>query len=222
VNQRILALVFAASLGVAAPAWAGGLKGLPDPGVSDHNLIVGPSLAAAALSNEGDQVALGLDVTYSYSVLWGSLGARFLPGSEWVSLPYGEVGLWLLANIGVGCTVVQGGTRSGQVAPHLFLGLPLPVSTAKRNSFKRTLIFEPYYRPMWWEGSTLHEVGLLMKIVAWGRDSKYDGPENVPHPPPPRSDPPLVTPTPAPVEPAPPPPPAPEEPPHAPLAPAGT
>lgn len=219
-NPRIVTLVVTASLGVAAPAWAGGFKRLPDPGIDDHNLIVGPSLAVAALSNEGDQVALGLDVTYSYSVLWGSLGARFLPDGEWVSLPYGEVGLWLLANIGVGGTVVRGGTRSGQVAPHLFLGLPLPVSTAKRNAFKRTLIFEPYYRPMWWEGSTLHEVGLLMKIVAWGRDSKYDGPETVPPAPPPRSDPPLVTPTSAPVEPATPPP-APEEPPHAPLAPDG-
>jgi hypothetical protein len=208
-----------ACIGIATPAAAGGLKGLPDPGIDDYNLIVGPSFAVAPLTGEGDHVALGLDVTYSYSLMWASLGARFLPDSEWVSLPYGEVGVWLLANIGVGCTVVQGGSRSGELAPHLFVGVPVPFSTAKRNALRRTFIFEPYYRPTWLDGSTLHEVGLLLKVVAWSGKSRSDYDSPPPPPPPPRTAPPLVDPTPPPGEPEPAPPPAPEEPPHAPLAP---
>ena len=209
-------LVAAAAFSAATPASAGGLKGLPDPGVSDHNLVIGPSMAAAVTSRKDAQPALGLDVTYSYSLLWASLGARFISDEQWTSLPYGEVGIWLLANVGAGCTVVHGGSHSGQVAPHLFLGLPIPVSPAKTNSFHRTLIVEPYYRPTFWEGDTLHEAGLLVKIVAWGRKSRprYESPV-VPLPAP-RSDPPLVDP-PTPGQPEPAPQPAPEEPPHAPM-----
>lgn len=203
----------AASVSLTAPARAGGLKGLPDPGIEDHNLVIGPSLAAAAVAGAETQPSFGLDVTYSYSILWASLGARFIAGDEWVSLPYGEVGVWLLANVGAGCTVIQGGPRSGDVAPHLFVGLPIPISTAARNKF-RTIVLEPYYRPAWWEGNALHEVGLLLKVIAWGRKSRPD--PSPTYQPAPRTEPPLVAPTELP--PASPPAP-PEEPPHAPLAP---
>lgn len=210
-------LVAGACVSVATPAWAGGLKGLPDPGVSDHNLVIGPSMAAAVIARQDAQPVLGLDATYSYELLWASLGARFIAGEKWTSLPYGEVGVWLLANVGAGCTVVRGGAHHGQIAPHLFLGLPIPISPAKRNSLRRTFILEPYYRPTWWEGDTLHEVGLLVKVVAWGRKSRprYESPPITPAPAP-RSDPPLVDPTPL-GQPEPAPPPTPEEPPRAPM-----
>lgn len=182
----------------------------------DNLILVGPSLAYSSIVGEADRASLGLDLTLTQSLFWVSAGARFMPGDEWVSLPYGEFGLWLGANVGFGGTLIEGGPRGNQLAPHLFVGIPFPVQFADGvQLFGGGMLVEPYYRPLWWQGNTLHEVGVLFKVFAWSSDDR---------PPPPPPDPdssPLVDPSPQPQHPAPPPP-APEEPPHAPLGDAPT
>jgi hypothetical protein len=97
--------------------------------------------------------------------LWGGGGVRMLHGSSTWIAPYAEAGLFFFGNIGAGCTYLPQ-SPGRKFHPHLFLGVPVPVGA---EVFSYPVYVEPYYRPLWLEGPTLHEVGLFVKLTTWGR-----------------------------------------------------
>jgi hypothetical protein len=130
-------------------------------------LVVGPSLAYGSRVSASDHPIYGLDLTYTKSRFWGTLGARLLHDEHPTVLPYAELGMWLYVNIGFGGTLLLNAGREQKrlLAPHLFVGVPVPlIETPTKLWF-----VEPYYRPMWWQGTALHEVGLLFKVIVWAR-----------------------------------------------------
>lgn len=77
-------------------------------------------------------------------------------------LPYTEVGLYALANLGAGLTVAAGGGQKTTALPHLFVGVPF-------GQVEGTAWFiEPYYRPSFGtllgQSGAHHELGVLFKF----------------------------------------------------------
>jgi hypothetical protein len=130
------------------------------------SLVVGPSVAYGSIVGAGDHPVYGLDFTYGREVFWGTLGARMRDGEHPTLMPYAEIGIWLVLNVGAGVTFLANDPQRRSAAPHLFLGLPIPFARRDQSGAGLWLV-EPYYRPLWWEGNTLHEVGLLLKVVVW-------------------------------------------------------
>ena len=135
------------------------------PSASDSTIFVGPSLAVAPGSGERSGFLFGADATVTAALAWASVGARVQPGEHWNVYPYGETGIWLLVNFGIGYSF-----GLGPEIPtnnwHWFVGVPIPVSEVfDENS---AFFIEPYYRPTMAiddPAPTLHERGLLAK---WG------------------------------------------------------
>jgi hypothetical protein len=152
-----------------------------------EELVIGPSVAYGSIVGAADHPMYGLDVTYGKEVFWATLGARLLSDEHPTLMPYAEVGLCLGFNIGVGVTILANDTRPQSAAPHLFLGLPLPFREGINHNGRGLWFVEPYYRPLWLKGNTLHEVGLLVKVFVWS--GSYEPPK--PRPP---AEPPLVDP----------------------------
>jgi hypothetical protein len=186
VVRRLLAIAVFGGKVVCAPesAWA---MHLPDP--PEHRLVVGPSLAYGSIAGAADHPLYGLEATYAYFVFWGSAGARLWHDAGPTLLPHAEAGVYLGINVGVGASYILENERERRLAPHLFLGLPLPVYVvdAPWGPLEAGSCFvEPYYRPLWWQGNALHEVGLMFRITAFASGTKR-------LPPPPRpASPPLV------------------------------
>jgi hypothetical protein len=139
---------------------------MPFPSLSDNSFVLGPSLAYAPGSGRRSGFLFGGDATFTAGFLWASLGARARPGEGWNTYPYGEAGLWLLVNFGVGYSL-----GLGPDVPrdnwHWFVGVPIPVSALSDD--EAAIFVEPYYRPTMAIDSgapTLHELGLLVKW-AW-------------------------------------------------------
>jgi hypothetical protein len=128
---------------------------------------LGPSVAYGMRVRAADHPVFGLDASYSYLMFWGGGGVRLLADEGPTVLPYVEAGAWLGVNIGVGCSLLANNPRRQVLATHLFLGFPWPVSGIKIKDTEYPVYLEPYYRPMWWSGTALHELGLLLKITTW-------------------------------------------------------
>jgi hypothetical protein len=160
--------------------------------VPPDRLVLGPSLAYGSIVGAGDHPMYGLDFTYGREIFWGTLGTRMLDDERPKLMPYAEVGIWLVLNVGAGVTFLANDPQRRRAAPHLFLGLPIPFARRDQGDAGVWLV-EPYYRPLWWEGNTLHEVGLLLKVVVWSGGE--DPPPRRPAPAPrtaPFGEPPLV------------------------------
>ena len=133
-----------------------------DPHMPDHIVAVGPSVAYAHARDLGGGLLYGVDATGSYQILWASGGLRVFEtfeADERRFLPYLEVGVWLVVNIGAGVTIDVTGKENEATGPHLFLGLPFPAA--------ESVFAEPYYRATFTEAGTLHEGGALVKWTKW-------------------------------------------------------
>jgi hypothetical protein len=137
--------------------------------VPNDMLVVGPSLAYGSRVSASDHPVYGVDLTYTRHQVWGTLGGRLLHDDRPTLLPYAELGVWLGVNVGFGATFLlnRESEQKRLLAPHLFLGLPLPLGETQSKLW----LLEPYYRPMWWQGGALHEVGVLLKVVIWTREA---------------------------------------------------
>ncbi len=79
-------------------------------------------------------------------------------------LPYLEVGLWLLVNVGGGYTVDLNEDDTNASGPHFFIGAPVPVG----KPFDGVAYLESlYYRATYADVGTLHEGGAFLKWAKW-------------------------------------------------------
>ena len=145
---------------------------MPFPTLSDNMVVLGPSVAYAPGDGQRSGLLFGGDATFTAGFLWASLGARARPGEHWNTYPYGEAGIWLLVNFGVGYSL-----GLGHEVPrdnwHWFVGVPIPASAISDD--EAAIFVEPYYRPTMAIDSavpTLHELGLLVKW-AWPLSSAH-------------------------------------------------
>jgi hypothetical protein len=148
-----------------------------------EELVIGPSLAYGSIVGAADHPLLGVDVTYGRELFWATLGARLLADEHPTLMPYAEVGVCLVLNIGAGVTFLAHDRRQQSAAPHLFLGLPVPFVERVDVDGRGVWFVEPYYRPLWWEGNALHEVGLLVKVFAWTGSEQPPKPRRPDEPP---------------------------------------
>jgi hypothetical protein len=133
-------------------------------------LVVGPSIGWGR-AGAGNQILLGVDVTLHESILWQSVGVKVAVDDPRFLMPYLEIGVWFLANWGVGySTTIADGKSSDYF--NLFLGIPLPSRDWNvPRLFTKTApsFLEPYYRPAFRFGGDaapiIHEVGLLVKVM---------------------------------------------------------
>jgi hypothetical protein len=135
---------------------------MPFPSLSDNGVVVGPSLAYAPGDGQRSGFLFGADATFTAGFAWVSLGARARPGERWNAYPYGEAGIWLLVNFGVGYSFGVG-PDVPKKNWHWFVGVPIPVSALSDDG---AFFIEPYYRPTMAiddPAPTLHELGLLVK-----------------------------------------------------------
>jgi hypothetical protein len=136
------------------------------PTVPEHILTVGPTLAYAHAPRLESALVYGVDVAYTYTLFWGGAGARVFEtfeADERKVLPYVEVGVFLLLNVGGGYTLDTAPRSESLSGPHLFIGLPVPFSKLQRGAKSSFFYAEPYYRATYAEVGTLHEGGALVK-----------------------------------------------------------
>ena len=160
--------VLALSLAFAVPA----LAEWPD------GLGLGGSVSRISSNDDLKGVAYGLDGSYVWENLaipvWVSAGARGLPHeTNPIGLVYGEAGIWLGVNLGMGYAYKTGQTTGSRRLLQGFLGVPVPVGIDARGN--PGIYVEPFLRPlMTLEGKDIrYEVGLLIKysrIRTVGRD----------------------------------------------------
>ena len=155
------ALVGACLLCVAAPAAA--MR--PVVGVPEGEISVGPSLAYWHDPEDHPGASTGIDFAAQYSLLWGTIGTRFLFADDrYAVVPYAEAGVGFILNVGGGYSHAFGDAAAAGANLHLFVGLMIPPELLVWDG---QIYFEPYYRPMWGlqdaNAGDSHEVGLLVK-----------------------------------------------------------
>jgi hypothetical protein len=134
---------------------------LPEAGVG-----IGPTLGYAHARDLGGGMVYGVDAAAAYTILWAGGGVRLFEtfeANERKVLPYLEVGLWLLVNVGGGYTVDLNEDDTNASGPHFFIGVPVPVG----KPFDGVAYLEPYYRATYADVGTLHEGGAFLKWAKW-------------------------------------------------------
>lgn len=110
-----------------------------------------------------------MDLTLREFILWQSVGVRVAADHPRFLVPYLEVGVWFLANWGIGySTTIANGKSSDYFS--LFFGIPIPSWDWPHLFTKDAPAFiEPYYRPAFrFQGdgaSVIHEAGILVKVM---------------------------------------------------------
>lgn len=143
----------------------------------EHGYTLG--FSGAWVSGAGDTpggAMLGGDFAYFLDHFWLSAGTRLRLESDAVGAvyPYVEVGGWYLVNLGLGYSLGIAGDRSPWSNAHLFVGLPIPLTT--EGTWMLPYV-EPYYRPMLGDGVVVHELGVLIKgLLLWGEPSQPNRP----------------------------------------------
>jgi hypothetical protein len=139
---------------------------LADFHLPEHGVGVGATVAYGHARDLDGGLLVGVDAAAAYRIFWAGAGARvfepFEPDERKV-LPYLEVGLWVLVNIGVGYTVDVNSGDTSASGPHFFIGVPLPFT----EGFDGFLYAEPYYRATYADVGTLHEGGAFLKWARW-------------------------------------------------------
>jgi hypothetical protein len=109
----------------------------------------------------------GWELSYTFAVFTGSLGAQHLRGET--KYVYGEACIWMYANLGFGGGIATT-DASTYGSGHLFLGLPFPIFGFQNlpNEFPGYFLFvEPYWRPIiqfdGWK-SIGNEFGIFLKF----------------------------------------------------------
>jgi hypothetical protein len=138
---------------------------LPEP--PDEVASIGPTLAYAHAPELGGACMYGVDAAVLHKFFWGGAGVRLfetLEADERKVLPYLEVGLWVLVNLGAGYTVDLNEGETNASGPHFFVGVPLPFAASSPGG---VYYVEPYYRATYAEVGTLHEAGTFLKWASW-------------------------------------------------------
>ncbi len=159
--MRTGCLVVAAALATLVSRQAQADLRLPDDQVT-----LGPTFAYAYAPELEGALVYGVDAAAVYAIAWAGGGVRVFESfdaDERTVLPYLEVGLWLLVNVGAGYTVDTSG-RDALSGPHFFIGVPIP---GIKDTFDGLLYVEPYYRATYASVGTLYEGGAFVKWGSW-------------------------------------------------------
>ena len=101
-----------------------------------------------------------------------SISAGLVASDAGIDHAYGEVGLYLVASLGIGVgygAYEKAGARESRTTFHLFAGFPIPLvgnlQIDETIATQRFVYILPYYRPSWgpWPG-TMHELGVMLKF----------------------------------------------------------
>jgi hypothetical protein len=177
--------LFLATMAVAATARADSEPPLfprpPDHPVSDDGLRLTFGLGAAATGVPArNRVAVPLEATLVPRAFFNT-SAGVVVSSLGIDEIYGELGVWLLADLGFGIGYGQRQLPHGvEWAPigHVFVGAPIPLGD-DFNVEKRWFAYAlPYYRPSWdlhTNGGLSHEFGLMLKMSYAIRPTRVGG-----------------------------------------------